>query len=91
MCIRDSAGTDIELFPTAEIKIPGNHNIENYLTAITAVWGDVSVENMRRVAREFPGVEHRAEFVLSLIHIWSSAQLRPMNWGARSWCRAELF
>lgn len=66
MLMMTHAGTDTELFPAAEIRIPGNHNIENYLTAITAVWGDVSVENMRRVAQEFPGVEHRAEFVREL-------------------------
>ena len=66
MMMMTHAGAETELFPAAEIKIPGNHNIENYLTAITAVWGDVSVENMRQVAREFPGVEHRAEFVREL-------------------------
>ena len=66
MMMMTHAGEDLELFPASEIKIPGNHNIENYLTAITAVWGDVAVENMRSVAREFPGVEHRAEFVREL-------------------------
>ncbi len=49
-----------------EIKIPGMHNVENYMTAICAVWGDVSVESIRKVAREFGGVEHRAEFVREL-------------------------
>ncbi len=46
-----------------EIRIPGWHNVENFLAAITAVWGDVSVENIREVAREFKGVEHRNELV----------------------------
>ena len=49
-----------------EIRIPGMHNVENYMTAICAVWGAVSLENIRKVAREFPGVEHRAEFVREL-------------------------
>ncbi|MCI6007950.1 UDP-N-acetylmuramoyl-L-alanine--D-glutamate ligase [Oscillospiraceae bacterium LCP25S3_E10] len=47
----------------ADIKIPGMHNVENYMAAISAVWGDVSVENIVNVAKTFAGVEHRAEFV----------------------------
>lgn len=47
----------------ADIKIPGMHNVENYMAAISAVWGEVSVENIVNVAKTFPGVEHRAEFV----------------------------
>ncbi|MDE6155530.1 MAG: UDP-N-acetylmuramoyl-L-alanine--D-glutamate ligase, partial [Eubacterium sp.] len=46
-----------------DIIIPGNHNIENYCTAISAVWGLVAVENMLKVAKTFGGVEHRIEFV----------------------------
>lgn len=46
-----------------EIKIPGMHNVENYMAAIAALWGMVTPENIRRVAREFGGVEHRIEFV----------------------------
>lgn len=54
------------LMDVSEIKLPGWHNVENYMAAIAAVWGDVSPENMRRVAREFGGVEHRMEFVREL-------------------------
>ena len=36
---------------------------ENYLAAISALYGDIPVEAMRKVAREFPGVPHRAELV----------------------------
>ena len=46
-----------------DIIIPGEHNIENYCTAISAVWGDVSAENIRKIAKTFGGVEHRIEFV----------------------------
>lgn len=46
-----------------DIKIPGMHNVENYLAAISAVWGLVDVETMVAVAKTFGGVEHRAEFV----------------------------
>lgn len=48
---------------SADIKIPGLHNVENYLAAISAVWGMVSVPNILDVAKNFGGVEHRAEFV----------------------------
>lgn len=46
-----------------DIIIPGSHNIENYCTAISAVWGMVDVENIVNVAKTFGGVEHRIEFV----------------------------
>lgn len=46
-----------------DIKIPGMHNVENYLAAISAVWGLVDVETMAAVAKIFGGVAHRAEFV----------------------------
>lgn len=49
-----------------DIRIPGMHNVENYMTAICAVWGVVSVENIVAVAKSFAGVEHRAEFVREL-------------------------
>lgn len=47
----------------SEIKIPGKHNVANYMTAACAVWGDVKVETIRELAREFGGVSHRIEFV----------------------------
>ena len=46
-----------------EIRIPGVHNVENYLAAMAALDGQVAHEDMARVAREFAGVEHRIEFV----------------------------
>ena len=47
----------------ADIKIPGIHNVENYMAACAAVWGEVSTETMVEVARTFGGVAHRIEFV----------------------------
>ncbi len=47
----------------ADIKIPGLHNVENYLAAISAVWGEVSAESIINVAKNFGGVEHRIELV----------------------------
>ncbi|MBR3737585.1 MAG: UDP-N-acetylmuramoyl-L-alanine--D-glutamate ligase [Eubacterium sp.] len=46
-----------------DIVIPGDHNIENYCTAICAVWGSVKVETIKNIAKTFGGVEHRIEFV----------------------------
>ena len=46
-----------------DIIIPGTHNIENYCTAISAVWGMVDVQNIKKIAQTFGGVEHRIEFV----------------------------
>ena len=48
---------------TADILLPGVHNIENYMAAIAAVDGLVSDENVRKVATTFGGVEHRIELV----------------------------
>ena len=59
-------GKRSEVLDIRDIKIPGMHNVENYMTAICAVSGVVDVENIVSVAREFGGVEHRAEFVREL-------------------------
>ncbi len=49
-----------------DIRIPGMHNVENYLTAISAVWGEVSLDTIVNTAKNFGGVEHRIEFVREL-------------------------
>lgn len=59
-------GMDVPVMHRDEIKIIGDHNVANYLAAIAAVWGYVGVESIRRVAREFGGVEHRIELVREL-------------------------
>ena len=59
-------GEHTSVLDIRDIKIPGMHNVENYMTAICAVWGVVDVENIQAVARDFGGVEHRAEFVREL-------------------------
>ena len=56
-------GKVTEIMDIADIKIPGMHNVENYLAAISAVWGMVDVDTIVAVARTFGGVAHRAEFV----------------------------
>ncbi len=64
--IMSDYGKETVIMAAKDIKIPGVHNIENYLAAITAVWGLVSIEAIRQVATTFNGVEHRAELVREL-------------------------
>ena len=66
MIVYSDNGKLTNVLDIRDIKIPGMHNVENYMTAICAVWGTVDIENMRDVARSFGGVEHRAEFVREL-------------------------
>lgn len=56
-------GTDTVVMNTADIRIPGVHNIENYMAAIAAVWGITPPESICRFARAFGGVAHRCELV----------------------------
>lgn len=49
-----------------DIKIPGMHNVENYMTAIAAVQGLVDDKVITDVAKDFGGVEHRIELVRTL-------------------------
>lgn len=46
-----------------KIRIPGMHNVENYMAAIAATLGMVSKETIKYVAENFGGVPHRIEFV----------------------------
>ena len=58
-----SGGHERVVMTTGDIKIPGVHNVENYMAAIAAVDGLVPDEVIRDFAREFGGVEHRIELV----------------------------
>ena len=56
--------TEREMFKTDEIKIPGRHNVANYMTATGACLDLISdFECVREIARTFGGVPHRLEFV----------------------------
>jgi len=65
VCLRDGViyRDGAPLLRQAEIKIPGIHNVENYMAAIAAVEGLVPDGCIREVARNFGGVEHRIELV----------------------------
>lgn len=56
-------GERTEIMHTDEIKLPGEHNVLNYLAAFAVTDGLVSDEVCRSVAMEFNGVEHRLEQV----------------------------
>lgn len=56
-------GIDTIVMQAEDIRIPGEHNIENYMAAIAAVWGRVPVTAIVQFARAFGGVEHRCELV----------------------------
>lgn len=55
-----------EVLPLEMIRLPGDHNIENYMAAIAAVDGIVPDKCVRAVAQRFTGVEHRIELVREL-------------------------
>lgn len=56
-------GIDVPVLDRKDIAIIGDHNVANYLSAITAVWGYVGVDSIKKVAKEFGGVPHRIELV----------------------------
>lgn len=54
---------DMPVLNISDIKIPGMHNVENYMAAIAAVEGKVSDDVILKIAKTFGGVEHRIELV----------------------------
>ena len=55
--------TTTAIMSASDIRIPGVHNIENYLAAFAALWNVVPVSVMAECAKSFGGVEHRSELV----------------------------
>ncbi|KID41875.1 UDP-N-acetylmuramoyl-L-alanine--D-glutamate ligase [Levilactobacillus brevis] len=56
---------DEKLMPASDIKVPGDHNVENALAAIAvAKIKGVSTEAIVAVLRSFGGVRHRTQYVL---------------------------
>ncbi|MBQ7335167.1 MAG: UDP-N-acetylmuramoyl-L-alanine--D-glutamate ligase [Clostridia bacterium] len=53
--------TETPILHSADIILPGRHNLENYMTAISLTAGLVSPETVTHVAKTFPGVAHRLE------------------------------
>jgi UDP-N-acetylmuramoylalanine--D-glutamate ligase len=59
-------GVDTSLLSVSDILLPGEHNVQNYMTAIGLVHDLVTPEAIRAVATTFSGVEHRLERVRTL-------------------------
>ena len=59
-------GMNVPIMHRDDIALMGDHNVANYLAAISAVWGYVGIENIKRVAAEFNGVDHRLQLVREL-------------------------
>ena len=49
------------IISTDDILLPGKHNVENYMAAISAVKELVDAEDILQIAKTFGGVEHRIE------------------------------
>ena len=56
-------GVSRKIMDAAEVRIPGEHNVLNYLAAFSATEGLVDDALCREVAMSFAGVEHRLEQV----------------------------
>ena len=62
-----SDGTKEEnLLKISDIKLPGVHNLENYMTAIGLTYGIVDPSVYTEIAKSFGGVAHRLELVREL-------------------------
>ena len=55
-----------QVLAISDIKLPGVHNLENYMTAIGLTYGLVDKSVYTEVAKTFGGVAHRLEFVREL-------------------------
>lgn len=56
-----------KVLPYKELRILGKHNLENALGAVAVSWAmGVKIETIAEVLREFPGVEHRIEYVKTI-------------------------
>lgn len=56
-------GKGSKLVKAEDIKIPGVHNVENFLAAAAAVMEYVKPQTVEQVAKTFQGVAHRIEFI----------------------------
>lgn len=58
---------EVEIMPAGEVKLLGEHNLQNICAAITAYWQtDQNVQAVKTVLQKFSGLEHRLEFVREL-------------------------
>jgi len=57
------SGSLQKVMERGDIRIPGKHNVENFMAAMCAVYGMVDKKIAVDTAREFSGVAHRIEFI----------------------------
>jgi len=62
----DKKEDPFSVLTVSDILVRGDHNIENFMTAIAAVRGYVDPDTITETARTFGGVEHRQEFVAEI-------------------------
>ena len=62
----DNGSCAIPLLEVSRIRIPGRHNVENFMTAMALTFGCVDPGVYGLVADEFTGVEHRLELVRTI-------------------------
>ena len=64
LVLKDEEGTVHEIVDRSELKIIGDHNVENALAAAAiCFFSGIDMETIRKVLRSFGGVEHRLEYV----------------------------
>lgn len=62
--VKDKIGDPIPIINKKELKIPGEHNLENALTAVgVAYFAGLPVDSIRKGLASFLGVAHRIEWV----------------------------
>ncbi len=63
---RNTEGEVNKVLERCDLKLKGDHNVENFMAALAAVSDFCSVDEWREVAAEFGGVRHRMEFIRSV-------------------------
>ena len=64
LVIKDEEGRIFDLIHKDELRIPGNHNVENALAAAAiCFFAGIDTETIVNTLKAFGGVEHRLEFV----------------------------
>jgi UDP-N-acetylmuramoylalanine--D-glutamate ligase len=83
----------VKLLDTRMLRVPGKHNIENYMAALALTWRIVGEKTVKHVATTFSGVEHRLEFVRALNDVFyfnSSIDSSPSRTAAALGAFADL-